>query len=174
MMASNNTLTAEQIENDPNFKSFLSYTEAPDMDNTNADNMAFVKRQASKMQGSLLAEAMDRNNTTTVLKDAFERWYSELEKRQLLTIRKDVELALGNENPETMKIQDIFKKMAAKANQRWDNAAEDIVSKDVERAQSLYLTAPNIKNKVDKLKVDAKLMQMWDEKVNAMLTANKN
>jgi len=48
------------------------------------------------------------------------------------------------------------------------------VSKDVERAQSLYLTAPNIKNKVDKLKVDAKLMQMWDEKVNAMLTANKN
>ena len=114
MMASNNILTAEQIENDPNFKSFLSYTEAPDMDNTNADNMAFVKRQASKMQGSLLAEAMDRNNTTTVLKDAFERWYSELEKRQLLTIRKDVELALGNENPETMKIQDIFKKMAAK------------------------------------------------------------
>jgi len=113
-MASNNTLTAEQIENDPNFKSFLSYTEAPDMDNTNADNMAFVKRQASKMQGSLLAEAMDRNNTTTVLKDAFERWYSELEKRQLITIRKDVELALGNENPETMKIQDIFKKMAAK------------------------------------------------------------
>ena len=56
-MASSNTLTAEQIENDPNFKSFLSYTEAPDMDNTstNADNMAFVRRQhASKMQGSML------------------------------------------------------------------------------------------------------------------------
>ena len=118
-MASSNTLTAEQIENDPNFKSFLSYTEAPDMDNTstNADNMAFVRRQhASKMQGSMLAEAMDRNNTTTVLKDAFERWYSELEKRQLLTIRRDVEAALAGENPETMKIQDVFKSMAAKVN----------------------------------------------------------
>jgi len=176
-MASNNTLTAEQIENDPNFKSFLSYTEAPDMDNTstNADNMAFVRRQhASTRQGSQLAEAMDRNNTTTVLKDAFERWYSELEKRQLLTIRKDVEAALAGENPETIKIQDVFMKMATKANQRWDTGVAQIVSKDLERAQSLYLTAPNIKNKVDRLKVDARLMQMWDEKVDNMLATNRN
>jgi hypothetical protein len=171
-MAASNTLTAAQMESDPDFKSFLSVTEAPDMDNTttNTDNMAFVRRQASRMQGSLLAEAMDKNNTTAILKSDFEHWYSELEKAKLLTIRKDIETALANENPETMKIQDIFKNMAARANQKWDVAADRLVSQDLERAQSLYLTAPNIKHRVDKFKVDAKLMQMWEEKVKKMPT----
>jgi len=168
-MASN-TLTAEQIENDPNFKSFLSFSEAPHMDNTstNADNMAFVRRQSSN-----LAEAMDKTNTTNILRGDFDIWYSKLEEGQVLSIRKDVEAALANENPETVKIQDIFKAMAVKANQRWDTGADQIISQDVERAQSLYLTAPDIKKKVDKLKVDAKLMQSWENKVNRMLKEKK-
>jgi len=164
------TLTGEHIENDPNFKSFLSFTEAPRMDNTttNPDNMAFVNRQSPRAQGSLLAETMDRTNTTAVLKRDFEEWYSALEQKQVLTIRKDVEAALAQENPETMKIQDIFKIMASKANQRWDTAADQLISHDVERAQSLYLTAPNIKNKVDKLKHDVGLMKKWTTDVDNM------
>ena len=110
-----NTLTGEQIENDPNFKSFLSFTEAPDKDNTtaNTDNMAFVNRQSTRTeQGSILAEDMDRTNA--VLKREYEVWYTVLEKNQILNIRRDVETALAQENPETMKIQDIFKIMASK------------------------------------------------------------
>ena len=112
-----NTLTGEQIENDQNFKSFLSFTEAPDKDNTtaNTDNMAFVNRQSTRTeQGSILAEDMDRTNTNAVLKRDYEVWYSALEKNQILNIRRDVETALAQENPETMKIQDIFKIMASK------------------------------------------------------------
>jgi len=165
------TLTAEKIENDTNFKSFLSYTEDPESDDTtttNADNMASVKRQASRMQGSILAEKMDRTNTTAVLKRDFEAWYSILEKRLVLNFRTDVEAAVAHENPETMKIQDILKNMASKAGQKWDTAADKLVSHDVERAQGLYLTAPAVKNKVDKLKVDGKLMAMWERDVKNM------
>jgi hypothetical protein len=115
-----NTLTGEQIENDPNFKSFLSFTEAPDKDNgtANTDNMAFVNRQSTRTeQGSILAEDMDRTNTNAVLKRDYEVWYSALERNQILNIRRDVETALAQENPETMKIQDIFKIMASKVKQ---------------------------------------------------------
>jgi len=163
-MASNDmsSLTADQLENDPKFKSFLSFTEGEaQSDNYGREKKDNVRGRA----GGRLAENMDRSNITSVLKKDYERWYTTLEQGKFLTIRKDIELAVANENPESMKIQDIFKNMAAKANQKWDTDVDQLVSQDVERAQSLYLTAPGIKNKVDKLKVDAKLIEMWERDV---------
>eukprot|EP00091_Calanus_sinicus_P010538 TRINITY_DN24411_c0_g1_i1.p1 TRINITY_DN24411_c0_g1~~TRINITY_DN24411_c0_g1_i1.p1 ORF type:complete len:152 (+),score=50.14 TRINITY_DN24411_c0_g1_i1:45-458(+) len=134
--------------------------------------MAFVNKQATRtQQGSILAEDMDRTNTNAVLKRDYEVWYSALEKKQVLNFRGDVETALAQENPETMKIQDIFKIMASKANQKWDNDADRLVSHDVERAQGLYLTAPAIKHKVDKLKVDTGLYLSWERDVKNMRTS---
>eukprot|EP00092_Neocalanus_flemingeri_P045033 GFUD01050150.1.p1 GENE.GFUD01050150.1~~GFUD01050150.1.p1 ORF type:complete len:176 (+),score=55.20 GFUD01050150.1:37-564(+) len=163
------TLTAEQIKNLPDFKTFSSYTDEPMSDDTtaaNADNMAFInrQRQASMKQGSILAEHMDRTNTTAVMKKDFEDWYRLLEQK----IRQDIELAVSQENPETMKIQDIFKNMASKANQKWDTEADYLVSQDVERAQGLYLTAPAIKNMVDKVNANASLKVQWDRDVQNM------
>ena len=44
--------------------------------------------------------------------------------------------------------------MVLQANQHWDAEADALVKNDLERTQSLFLAAPSVSRRVNKLKVD--------------------
>merc|ERR1712059_243911 len=109
---------------------------------------------------------LDRTNTSILMREKFNHWIQALEQRSEfgLNLRQDVETAVDSySDPDAVSIQDIFKTMAKQAKQQWSLDADPLVDKDVERAQKLYLKAPQIKNRVDRLKVGARLIHSWDE-----------
>ena len=47
--------------------------------------------------------------------------------------------------------------------QHWDREADALFKNDVERAQALFLAAPSVSRRVNKLKVQANKIDMFDQ-----------
>ena len=61
-----------------------------------------------------------------------------------------------------------LKKLFYQANQKWDNEADLEARKDSDKTLALYLSAPKIKSKLNKLRDDTKLFHFWQKHLNDM------
>ena len=60
----------------------------------------------------------------------------------------------------------------AQANQKWDREAEVEARRDSDKSLALYLSAPLIKNKLERVKKDTKLFGYWHRHVQDMPKQN--
>ena len=60
----------------------------------------------------------------------------------------------------------------AQANQKWDREAEVEARRDSDKSLARYLSAPLIKNKLERVKKDTKLFGYWHRHVQDMPKQN--
>ena len=54
------------------------------------------------------------------------------------------------------------------ANLEWDQEADGEARKDSDKSLALYLSAPKIRNKLERLREDTKLFRIWHQHVQNM------
>jgi len=162
-----NMLTMESIKDNPVFSSFLEEAVTADMDNTSAraDNVSFVRSQQGGAYRDFadVAEKLDKTNTNAVLHYSFDRWMETLENENVINFRQDIEAAISQKSVDHLKINDVFKDMASKANQKWSPEVDQKIPGMV-----LYLNAPGIEHRVGKTR-KAKLTEAWKKDIKPVM-----
>jgi len=116
-----------------------------------------------------LHERIDSEDVVRRLRADFDTWLSKLEGRALFLEKQVVDGVGSMAHPETAPLQDIFKSMANKAGMHWDPSADPLLSKDAEQAATLFLAAPTVRHRVEKLKVDGGLLASWDRELRGVV-----
>merc|ERR1711990_874808 len=150
------------MEEDPNFASFSDVSSTAESDNTLTYRRPVI---AIESKASSLAKQMDNSNITKLCREDFDKVFDKLISPSL-KFKTDIEAAMTSS--ESMTMQDIYRKMALTANQRWDKEADEEARKDSDKTLALYLSAPNIKNKLNKLRDDTHLFHFWKQHLNNM------
>ena len=117
-----------------------------------------------------MRERLDKTDTVRDMRETYDKWMDVVDGKLLFLQQQVKEGVASMSNPETASLQDIFKAMATKvrnldrgtliyevvlqANQHWDPEADALVKNDLERTQSLFLAAPSVSRRVNKLKVN--------------------
>ena len=118
-----------------------------------------------------MRERLDKTDTVRDMRETYDKWMDVVDGKLLFLHQQVKEGVASMSNPETASLQDIFKAMATKvrncldhvsliyqvilqANQHWDAEADALVKNDLERTQSLFLAAPSVSRRVNKLKVN--------------------
>lgn len=117
-----------------------------------------------------MRERLDKTDTVRDMRETYDKWMDVVDGKLLFLQQQVKEGVASMSSPETASLQDIFKAMATKvrkldrgtliyevvlqANQHWDPEADALVKNDLERTQSLFLAAPSVSRRVNKLKVN--------------------
>merc|ERR1711997_936519 len=132
-----------------------------------SDNTLTSRRPVVSLESkaSRLAKQMDNTNITKLCREDFDKVFDKLISPSL-KFKTDIQTAMAS--AETMTMQDIYRKMALTANQKWDNEADLEARKDSDKTLALYLSAPKIKSKLSKLRDDAHLFHFWQQHLTNM------